>query len=72
MFKIHIGNTPNSLTPVRAAHTILSSNHSLARLVGCWQANLAELGKLTEGYSGSDISVLVRDALYEPVRTCQV
>lgn len=25
----------------------------------------------TEGFSGSDISVIVRDALYEPVRTCQ-
>lgn len=27
-----------------------------------------DLGKRTEGYSGSDISVLVRDAVYEPVR----
>jgi len=31
-----------------------------------------ELGARTEGYSGADISVLVRDALYEPVRTCQL
>lgn len=30
------------------------------------------LARLTDGFSGSDISVLVRDALYEPVRTCQV
>lgn len=30
-----------------------------------------ELARRTEGFSGSDISVLVRDALYEPVRTCQ-
>lgn len=29
------------------------------------------LADRSEGYSGSDISVLVRDALYEPVRTCQ-
>lgn len=29
------------------------------------------LGDETEGFSGSDISVVVRDALYEPVRTCQ-
>lgn len=29
------------------------------------------LGELTEGASGSDISVLVRDALMEPLRRCQ-
>jgi vacuolar protein-sorting-associated protein 4 len=29
------------------------------------------LARRLEGFSGSDISVLVRDALYEPVRTCQ-
>lgn len=27
-----------------------------------------DLGLKTEGYSGSDISVLVRDAVYEPLR----
>ena len=31
-----------------------------------------ELAGLTDGYSGSDISVLVRNALMEPVRTCQL
>jgi vacuolar protein-sorting-associated protein 4 len=31
-----------------------------------------ELGEKTEGFSGADISVLVRDALYEPVRACQM
>ncbi len=31
-----------------------------------------ELGRMTEGYSGSDISILVRNALMEPVRTCQI
>lgn len=30
------------------------------------------LAELTDGFSGSDLSVLVRDALYEPVRTCQL
>ncbi len=35
-------------------------------------SDLAELGRCTDGYSGSDISVVVRDALYEPVRTCQL
>jgi len=35
-------------------------------------ADFNRLGDRTEGFSGSDISVVVRDALYEPVRTCQV
>lgn len=30
-----------------------------------------ELGKRTEGYSGADISVIVRDALMQPVRKVQ-
>lgn len=30
-----------------------------------------ELGKRTDGYSGSDIAVLVRDAIMQPVRTLQ-
>lgn len=29
------------------------------------------LGKRTEGYSGADISILVRDALMQPVRKVQ-
>jgi SpoVK/Ycf46/Vps4 family AAA+-type ATPase len=31
-----------------------------------------ELGHRTEGYSGSDIAVVVREALMEPLRKCQV
>jgi len=31
----------------------------------------SELGIRTEGYSGSDISVVVREALMEPLRKCQ-
>jgi vacuolar protein-sorting-associated protein 4 len=31
-----------------------------------------KLGNLTEGYSGSDISVVVRGALMEPLRKCQL
>mmetsp|Transcript_16090 Transcript_16090/g.64988 ORF Transcript_16090/g.64988 Transcript_16090/m.64988 type:complete len:456 (+) Transcript_16090:179-1546(+) len=30
-----------------------------------------EMGALTEGYSGSDLSVVVREALMEPLRKCQ-
>lgn len=33
--------------------------------------DIRELGNKTEGYSGSDISILVRDAVYEPVRKLQ-
>jgi len=35
------------------------------------EKNFETLGELTEGASGSDISVLVRDALMEPLRKCQ-
>jgi vacuolar protein-sorting-associated protein 4 len=30
-----------------------------------------ELASLTEGYSGSDIAIIVKDALMEPIRKCQ-
>ncbi|XP_015795717.1 vacuolar protein sorting-associated protein 4B [Tetranychus urticae] len=49
IFKIHIGNTPHSLT----------------------ENDLKELAHKTEGFSGADISVLVRDALMQPVRKVQ-
>jgi vacuolar protein-sorting-associated protein 4 len=39
--------------------------HSLA------PADFVELGRRTDGFSGSDISVLVRQALYEPLRKCR-
>lgn len=34
-------------------------------------ADLRQLAKKTEGYSGADISVIVRDALMQPVRKVQ-
>ncbi|CAG0888988.1 unnamed protein product [Cyprideis torosa] len=49
IFKIHIGNTPHSLS----------------------EEDFKVLGKKTEGYSGADISTLVRDALMQPVRKVQ-
>lgn len=35
-------------------------------------SHFEELGKRTEGYSGSDISVVVRDAIMEPIRRLQI
>ncbi len=49
MFKLNLGDTPNSLTP----------------------EDFRQLGSMTEGYSGSDISIIVKDALMEPIRVCQ-
>lgn len=49
MLKIHLGDTPTSITP----------------------ADFDELAEKTEGSSGSDISVVVREALMEPLRHCQ-
>jgi len=49
VFQIHVGSTPNSLTP----------------------DDFMQLATLSDGFSGSDISVCVRDALMEPVRALQ-
>ncbi|KAH7950942.1 vacuolar protein sorting-associated protein 4 [Rhipicephalus sanguineus] len=49
MFKLHIGNTPHTLS----------------------QDNFKQLAKRSDGFSGADISVLVRDALMQPVRKVQ-
>lgn len=35
------------------------------------EADFVTLGKRTEGYSGADISIMVRDALMQPVRKVQ-
>mmetsp|Transcript_14689 Transcript_14689/g.21573 ORF Transcript_14689/g.21573 Transcript_14689/m.21573 type:complete len:446 (-) Transcript_14689:165-1502(-) len=49
MVKLHLGDTPNSLT----------------------EEDFDKLGEMTEGASGSDIKVLVKEALMEPLRRCQ-
>ncbi|KAG5338243.1 Vacuolar protein sorting-associated protein 4 [Termitomyces sp. Mn162] len=46
MFQLHVGQTPNELTP----------------------KDFRLLAERTDGYSGSDISTAVRDALMQPVR----
>lgn len=35
------------------------------------ESDYRELGKKTDGYSGADISIIVRDALMQPVRKVQ-
>lgn len=35
------------------------------------EADFIALGKKTEGYSGADVSIIVRDALMQPVRKVQ-
>lgn len=49
IFKIHMGNTPNSLTA----------------------NDFKVLGNKSDGYSGADISIVVRDSLMQPVRKVQ-
>ncbi|XP_054717660.1 vacuolar protein sorting-associated protein 4-like [Uloborus diversus] len=49
IFKLSIGNTPNSLN----------------------ETDFKTLAKKTDGFSGADIAVLVRDALMQPVRKVQ-
>jgi len=49
MFKVHLGETPNSLT----------------------DADFHSLAAKTEGLSGSDVAVVVKDVLFQPVRRTQ-
>lgn len=49
MFKLHLGNTPNSLC----------------------EEDFNELAKNSEGYSGADIGIVVREALMSPIRLIQ-
>nr|CAB3472273.1 unnamed protein product [Digitaria exilis] len=49
MFKVHLGDTPHSLT----------------------ESDFESLARRTDGFSGSDIAVCVKDVLFEPVRKTQ-
>lgn len=55
MFKVHLGSTPHALTDTN------------------FEELAARTGETSDypGFSGSDISVLVKDVLMEPVRMCQ-
>jgi len=39
---------------------------------GLSESDFHHIAEYTEGYSGSDLSVLIRDACYEPLRKAQV
>jgi len=58
--------------PEAPARLILFKNHIGQTPNSLTDRDYQSLGERTDGFSGSDISVMVRDALYEPVRTCQI
>lgn len=37
----------------------------------CSESDFSSIAERTDGFSGADISILVRDAIYEPVRRCR-
>jgi vacuolar protein-sorting-associated protein 4 len=58
--------------PEEAARTVMFGIHLGDTPHSVSKADFSQLGKATEGLSGSDIQNVVMDALYEPVRTCQL
>jgi len=68
MFQLNLGDTPHTLGKW-SAEPIDPMKPELGKT--CTNPNFTQLGEKTDGYSGSDVSVLVREALMEPVRTCQ-
>eukprot|EP00939_MAST-03C_sp_MAST-3C-sp1_P003476 g3476.t1 len=67
MFKLHMGDTKNNLG--KWATKPAPGGDEDAKIAT--NPNFVELGKKTEGFSGSDINVVVREALMQPVRKCQ-
>lgn len=68
MFNVHLGDTPNNLQPF--SREIDPSDPEGSKYI-CTSPDFCELAAGCEGFSGSDISVVVREALMEPVRRCQ-
>ena len=58
--------------PEPAARTYMFQVHLGDTAHNIREDQFALMGQKTEGYSGSDISVVVREALMEPLRKCQV
>jgi vacuolar protein-sorting-associated protein 4 len=57
--------------PEESARARMFSIHLGNTPSGLTQQDFKELGRRTEGYSGSDISIVVREALMQPVRLVQ-
>jgi vacuolar protein-sorting-associated protein 4 len=78
MLTIHLGDTPNALTDENF-QTIAEKTEGCAEAISVW-CSWSGSSRLTPDAvnsfawyrcSGSDISVLVREALMEPLRMCQ-
>ena len=67
MFKLHMGDTKNNLGKWAAAPKPGGEEDEKIAT----NPNFIELGLKTQGFSGSDINVVVREALMQPVRSCQ-
>ena len=67
MFKLHMGNTKNNLGKWAAKPKPGGDEDEKIAT----NPNFVELGNKTAGFSGSDINVVVREALMQPVRSCQ-
>ncbi|KAJ8012100.1 hypothetical protein DPEC_G00065170 [Dallia pectoralis] len=57
--------------PEEHARSFMFKLHLGATLTSLTEADFVSLGKKTEGYSGADVSIIVRDALMQPVRKVQ-
>lgn len=57
--------------PEEHARTFMFKLHLGATPTSLNDSDFVTLGKKTDGYSGADISVIVRDALMQPVRKVQ-
>ena len=85
MFKIHLGDTPNSMTGElwggwpgilgwglgslpSLPDPSLQSPTNTSRPRTFTDPDYHELGRRTEGFSGSDCSVVVKDVLMQPIR----
>ena len=54
-----------------ARKVIISQYLKTEALFKCSDNEISQIVELTEGYSGSDISTMMKDALMQPVRKCQ-
>ncbi|XP_056460538.1 vacuolar protein sorting-associated protein 4B-like [Gadus macrocephalus] len=58
--------------PEEHARTFMFKLHLGATPTNLTEADFVQLGQKTQGYSGADVSIIVRDALMQPVRKVQM